>query len=403
MECRYCKGTKLIKFLDLGQQALANDYAKNGMMGQYHLPLKVAFCEKCGLVQVIDYEAPENIFNEEYKYYSSYSTSWLNHCEKYVDMIVKRNNLTAASNIIEIASNDGYLLQYFKKYNIDPLGIEPSASVAEIARSKGIKTDINFFTKEYAIKNIKQKADLIIGNNVLAHVPDIRNFVAGLKIALEKNGTITLEFPSLMEMLKNNYFDTIYHEHFSYLSLYFLKRLFENEGLKVYDVELLHTHGGSLRIYVTHFENSIKVQKSVEKLLQHEYEYGIADKMTYIRFGEHAKQTKYEIVKALLEIKQKGKRIVGYGAAAKGNTLFNYVGIDADYIDYVVDKSPYKQGSYLPGSLIEICNIDRIKQDKPDYIIIIPWNLKKEIEKELDFVKEWGTKFITLLPEIVVW
>ena len=204
MECRYCKGTKLIKFLDLGQQALANDYAKNGMMGQYHLPLKVAFCEKCGLVQVIDYEAPENIFNEEYKYYSSYSTSWLNHCEKYVDMIVKRNNLTSASNIIEIASNDGYLLQYFKKYNIDPLGIEPSASVAEIARSIGIKTDINFFTKEYAIKNIKQKADLIIGNNVLAHVPDIRNFVAGLKIALEKNGTITLEFPSLMEMLKNN-------------------------------------------------------------------------------------------------------------------------------------------------------------------------------------------------------
>lgn len=403
MKCRYCKEQNLINFLDLGQQPLANDYVANDKLGQYYLPLKVAFCEKCGLVQVLDYERPENIFNESYKYFSSYSSSWLQHCEKYVDMIVEKKRLTSESNVVEIASNDGYLLQYFKKYKIDAWGIEPSASVAEVAIRKGIKTDVNFFSKEYAISKVEPKADLIIGNNVLAHVPDIKDFVAGLKIALAKHGTITMEFPSLLELLRNNYFDTIYHEHFSYLSLYFVNALFENEGLKIYDVELLETHGGSLRIYATHSENDIDIMDSVGKLLYMEKTYGVAEKVTYLGFGRKVKQIKFQIVQALSSIKQEGKCIVGYGAAAKGNTLFNYVGIDADYMDFVVDKNPYKQGLYLPGSKIEICDIERIWSDKPDYIIIIPWNLKEEIEQDLEFVREWGGKFITLLPEIHIW
>lgn len=403
MKCRYCDKEDLISFLNLGQQPLANDYVQKETSGQYYLPLNVAFCENCGLVQVIDYESPENIFNENYKYFSSYSTSWLIHCEEYVDMIVAKKQLTPKSNVIEIASNDGYLLQYFKKYGIDAWGIEPSESVAEIAREKGIRTDISFFSKDYAQNKLDKKADLIIGNNVLAHVPNIKDFVAGLKIALAEGGTITMEFPSVLELLKNNYFDTIYHEHFSYLSLYFVDSLFANEGLKIYDIELLKTHGGSLRIYATHRENDVVIEDSVAKMLSMEMEYGIDDKITYLNFGEHVKQIKYQVVQTLSMIKQEGKSIVGYGAAAKGNTFFNYVGIDTDYVDYVMDKNPHKQGLFLPGSKIEICNINRIKQDKPDYVIIIPWNLKEEIVEQLNFIREWGGKFITLLPDIQIW
>lgn len=406
MKCRYCSSENINEFIDLGQQPLANDYLSEDALnkGQYYLPLKVGFCKQCGLVQVVDYELPQNIFNEEYKYFSSYSSSWLAHCEKYVDMIVKRLDLKSDSNVMEIASNDGYLLQYFKKHNIDAWGIEPSASVAQIAIEKGIRTEIEFFTEEYAKKKLTKKADLIIGNNVLAHVPDIGGFIRGLKAALSRTGTITMEFPSVWELIKNKYFDTIYHEHFSYLSLGFVKRAFNDCGLEIYDVDRLQTHGGSLRIYAKHMEYSgLEQKESVTELLKLEEQAGILSPDLYGEFGETVRKTKYNISYQLLKLKMEGSSIAGYGAAAKGNTLFNYVGIGKDIIEYVVDKSPYKQNLYLPGSQIPICDISEIKRTKPDYIVIIPWNLKDEIEQELSFIRDWNGKFITLLPDFMVW
>lgn len=406
MKCRYCSNENVNEFIDLGQQPLANDYLSESALnkGQYYLPLKVGFCKQCGLVQVIDYEMPQNIFNENYKYFSSYSSSWLAHCEKYVDMIVKRLNLTQDSNVMEIASNDGYLLQYFKKYNIDAWGIEPSASVAQIAIEKGIRTEIEFFTEEYAKKKLTRKADLIIGNNVLAHVPDIGGFIRGLKAALSETGTITMEFPSVWELIKNKYFDTIYHEHFSYLSLCFVKKAFNDCGLEIYDVDRLQTHGGSLRIYARHMEyGDLEQKESVIELLNLEEEAGILSPDLYNEFGETVRKTKYNINYQLLKLKMAGNSIAGYGAAAKGNTLFNYAGIDKDMIGYVVDKSPYKQNLYLPGSQIPIYDINEIKRTKPDYIVIIPWNLKDEIEQELHFIRDWDGKFITLLPDFMIW
>lgn len=406
MKCRYCGKNKVYEFLDLGQQPLANDYLaiEDLHKGQYHLPLKVGFCENCGLTQVIEYQLPDKIFNENYKYFSSYSSSWLRHCEQYVEMIVKRLNLDSESNVLEIASNDGYLLQYFSRYGIPAWGIEPSESVANIAIQKGIRTEIDFFTEEYAKKNIADKLDLIIGNNVLAHVPDIGGFIRGLKIALAENGTITMEFPSALELIKNSYFDTIYHEHFSYLSFSFVCKAFHECGLEIYDVELLQTHGGSLRIYAKHGENEkLAVHESVSRLLAAENDAGIQDVQLYKKFGELVKKKKYEIAIQLLKLKQSGKTIAGYGAAAKGNTLFNYIGVDKDIVDFVVDKSPYKQKLYLPGSEIPICGIDEMKIKKPDYIIIIPWNLKKEIGTELGFIRDWGGQFIVLLPDITIW
>jgi len=405
MKCRYCSNETVDVFIDLGQQPLANDYLDENSLnkGQYYLPLKVGFCRQCGLVQVIDYELPQNIFNENYRYFSSYSSSWLAHCEKYVDMIVERLGLSNESNVMEIASNDGYLLQYFKKYGIDAWGVEPSASVAQIAIEKGIRTEIAFFTEEYVQKKLVKKADLIIGNNVLAHVPDISGFIRGLKAVLCETGTITMEFPSVWELIKNKYFDTIYHEHFSYLSFAFVQRAFQDTGLEIYDVDRLQTHGGSLRIYAKHSENGrLQRTERVTELMQEEELAGIRSLELYQKFGEMVRQTKYDINYQLIKLKMEGRSIVGYGAAAKGNTLFNYVGIDKDTIEYVVDKSPYKQNMYLPGSQIHICSIDEIKRTKPDYVIIIPWNLKSEIEKELNFIREWDGKFITLLPDFKI-
>lgn len=406
MKCRYCGIENILEFIDLGQQPLANEYLSKDDLnkGQYYLPLKVGFCKQCGLVQVLDYELPQNIFNENYKYFSSYSSSWLEHCEKYVDMIVKRLGLNKDSNILEIASNDGYLLQFFKKYEIDAWGIEPSASVAQKAIEKGIRTEIVFFSEEYAKNKLSKKADLIIGNNVLAHVPDIGGFIRGLKAALSEAGTITMEFPSVWELIKNKYFDTIYHEHFSYLSFKFVENAFYDCGLEIYDIDRLQTHGGSLRIYAKHVENhNIKREKSVTDLLEVEEQAGVSSFDLYKKFGELVCETKYNTNFQLLKLKMKGKSIAGYGAAAKGNTLFNYVGIDKDIIEYVVDKSPYKQHLYLPGSQIPIYDISEINRSKPDYVIIIPWNLKSEIEQELKFIRTWGGRFITLLPNFMIW
>ena len=403
--CRYC-GTELkVCMADLGFSPLSNDYLAESSIskGQYTLPLKVYYCDCCKLVQVINYETPQGVFNEDYKYYSSFSSSWLKHCEEYVDYIVKRLHLFEESKVLEIASNDGYLLQYFKKYQITPLGIEPSKSTAEIAKSKDIETIEAFFGEEFADKLVAERGrfHLIIGNNVLAHVPYIGDFVKGLKRSLEEDGTITIEFPHLLNLIRYKQFDTIYHEHFSYLDILAVKKIFEDNDLKIYDIQKLDTHGGSLRIYATHKENKhIAVLESVCKILDEEVAFGLNRKKTYEDFSEIVKRRKLEIWSKLIQLKKANKTIVGYGAAAKGNTLFNYCGIKNDIIDYVTDLSPYKQNYFLPGSIIPIVSPEKIKETKPDYVIIIPWNLKEEIINQLSFIREWNGKFLTLIPEI---
>lgn len=400
--CRYCKEKLKTMFVDLGLQPLSNDYIKKELVGkgQCQLPLRAAVCDKCRLVQVLDFEMPEGIFNSEYKYFSSYSASWLKHCETYVDMITDRLSLNSESVVIETASNDGYLLQYFKKYGINPIGIEPSRSVAEAAIEKGIETRIAFWGTEFA-KNMEKKADLIIGNNVLAHVPDIRDFVGGFKEALKPEGIVTVEFPHLLNLIRYNQFDTIYHEHFSYLSILAVKRIFEEQGLKLFDIEKLNTHGGSLRVYATHSENQKQeVSKHVEEILAEETEFGLDKDSVYEEFAEKVKKIKLNILDKLVSLKKGGYQIVGYGAAAKGNTLLNYCGIGSEIIDYVVDANPNKQGCLLPGTLIPVLAPDEISKTRPDYIIIIPWNLKEEIRETLAYTKEWGAKFLVLIPEI---
>lgn len=405
--CRYCKNEINDRVIDLGLSPLSNDYISEDQIskGQYSLPLEVLICKKCKLVQVADIEMPDKIFNSDYKYFSSYSSSWLEHCKRYVSMIVKKLNLNSESRVVEIASNDGYLLQYFKEYDISPLGIEPSNSTAEVAISKGIRTIIDFFGVNLATKMVKenQKADLIIGNNVLAHVPDIADFIQGVKILLDSDGTATFEFPHFLNIIRFNQFDTIYHEHFSYLTILALNQMFYDNGLKIYDIEKLNTHGGSLRIYVTHLENKIEVSKNVQMIIKEENDSGLDIVDTYRLFSENIIELKLSVVSKLIELRQAGKNIVGYGAAAKGNTLLNYFGIKPDLISYVVDANPHKQGLFLPGSLIPIYSPDMIKETRPDYVVIIPWNIKDEIEKELEFIREWGGKFITFIPDVMEW
>ena len=402
--CRYCGNELKTCMTDLGLSPLSNSYIseENIEKGQSYIPLKVFYCKECKLVQTSKYEAPESIFNSDYKYFSSYSSSWLKHSEEYVSMIIDRLNLNSDSRVMEIASNDGYLLQYFLKKGINPIGIEPSETTAIVAREKGINTLVEYFGESFAKKHIELygKYDLILGNNVLAHVPMISDFVKGLKVALKPQGTVTMEFPHLLNLMKFKQFDTIYHEHFSYLSVLFLKRLFKDNGLKIYDIEKLSTHGGSLRIYVTHEENLCDISERVEEIEKEEIEYGLDKEKCYLKFNDMVKSMKYNTMVRLNELKLDGKKIVGYGAAAKGNTFFNYCGIKNETVDFIADLNPYKIGLFTPGALIPIVSPDRIKEEKPDYIIIIPWNLEKEIVKQLEYVREWGGKFIVLVPEI---
>lgn len=400
--CRYCKENLKTLFVDLGLEPLSNDYVEKEFVGkgQYQLPLRVAVCDRCNLVQLLDFEMPEDIFNANYKYFSSYSSSWLNHCRNYVDMIINRLSLKSESVVMEIASNDGYLLQYFKEYGINPIGIEPSKSVAEVSIKKGIDTRVAFFGEEFA-KSLEKKADLVIGNNVLAHVLDIQDFMKGLKLILKPDGVITLEFPHLLNLIRYNQFDTIYHEHYSYLSILAVRHICVEQGLKIFDIEKLNTHGGSLRIYATHLENqSIHISKHVEDVLVEEKKFGLDKKLVYEKFAKKVKNIKLDILEKLVALKKNGKQIIGYGAAAKGNTLLNYCGIGKEIIDYVVDANPNKQGCLLPGTLIPVLAPEEISRTKPDYIIILPWNLKKEIRETLAYAKEWGAKFMTLIPEI---
>jgi SAM-dependent methyltransferase len=366
-------------------------------------PLRAFVCDKCFLVQSEEFEAPEGIFSD-YTYFSSYSTSWLAHCSSYTDQIVERLGLGVGDTVVELGSNDGYLLQYFQGRGIRVLGVEPAANVAQEAIVKGIPTIVRFFDEQVAEELAADSAaDLLIGNNVLAHMPDVRSFVAGMKILLKPGGVITVEFPHLIRLVEESQFDTIYHEHFSYFSLETVTRIFESHDLRVFDVEELPTHGGSLRVYACHSQDAAKdASERVGALAARERAAGYGDLEVYTTFGERMEATKRQVLRCLIDAKDAGKTIVGYGAPAKGTTLLNYCGIGRDYLDYTVDKSPYKQGSYLPGVRVPIRAPSEIGRTRPDYVFILPWNLKDEIMEEMAFVREWGGRFMVRTPEMTI-
>jgi SAM-dependent methyltransferase len=364
-------------------------------------PLHAWVCRSCFLVQLEQYVAPDHIFTE-YAYFSSYADSWVEHAKRYVELMIERFSISTDSLVMEIASNDGYLLQHFVAAGVPVVGIEPAANVAEVARQRGIRCEVCFHSTDTAAKIIVQygQADLVLGNNVLAHVPNINDFVAGMKLLLKADGVITMEFPHLQRLMEHNQFDTIYHEHFSYLSFLTVERIFATHGLTLFDVEELPTHGGSIRIYARHTEDKTKpvLQRAMD-LRDGEIAAGLDRLETYKLFEEKTKATKRKILAFLIDLKNKGYRIAGYGAPGKGNTLLNYCGIRSDIIEYTVDRNPYKQGKYTPGTHIPILSPERIRETKPDFLVILPWNLKEEVTEQMKFVREWGCKFITLIPE----
>ncbi len=405
--CRSCNASLPDAFLDLGVSPLANSYVKAGTLNlpESFYPLKVHVCPQCLLVQVEEMVAPGEIFSD-YAYFSSYSDSWLQHAQKYVDMAIDRFRLNGASQVVEIASNDGYLLQYFVPRGIPVLGIEPAANVAEAATQKGIPTLVKFFgvatAQELRAQDIA--ADLVIGNNVLAHVPALNDFVAGLAILLKPSGVATLEFPHLLRLFDGNQFDTIYHEHFSYFSLLSVERVFAAHNLTIFDVDELPTHGGSLRIYLRRAEfPDIQVDAKVADLRRREEEAGLHLPETYGRFAERVKETKRKLLEFLIAVKRDGKSVAGYGAPAKGNTLLNYCGIRTDFLDYTVDRSPEKQGCFLPGSRIPIYPVEHIRETRPDYLLILPWNLREEIMSQVSWIRDWGGRFVVPIPEVRVY
>ena len=407
MNCRFCNNGLKHEFIDLVNSPLSNSYLAQDQLNEPEIfyPLKLLLCENCYLVQIDEYRKSRDIFNEDYAYFSSYSTSWLDHAKRYVDTITERFGYNEQSCVIELASNDGYLLQFFQKKQIQTLGIEPSKNVALAAQEKGIETIVDFFEVRLAEQLVaqKRKADLIVGNNVFAHVPDINDFVVGMKMILKDQGVITLEFPHLMQIIEQNQFDTIYHEHFSYFSFYTTGLIFEKHGLELFDVERIPTHGGSLRIYGKHKEDrSRNISPNVADLLNEEKAKGMQTLDYYKGFQEKANRVKADLVSFLLQQRQEGSRVAAYGAAAKGNTLLNYCGIKKDYVEYVVDASPHKQGKYLPGSHIPIVSEDMIKESKPDYILLLPWNLKDEITRQLSYVRGWDAKFVLAVPKLEI-
>lgn len=406
LKCLNC-GTQLkYTFADLGTSPLCNEIIKPDQLneGQTSYPLHTYVCDECFLVQVGKCVSPEKIY-EDYSYFSSYSDSWLHHAEQYVDFMMDQYDINRESFVVEIASNDGYLLQYFNKNKVPMLGVEPSDTVARAALDKGIPTEMVFFGTDSAqtLRKKYKPANLILGNNVLAHVPRINDFIEGLDIMLDEKGIMTFEFPHLMQLVENNQFDTIYHEHFFYYSLHSVQSLFNKHGFKIFDVQELSTHGGSIRIFVSRTDNQkYQVSENVRQLLRREERKGYLNIEFYKSFGEYVEQTKRDILRLLINLKNQGKTIVGYGAPGKGNTLLNYCGIGTDFMDYTVDRSPHKQGHYLPGSLIPILAPDKIRDTKPDYIFILPWNLKDEIIKQLQYVSEWGGQFIIPIPQPMI-
>jgi hypothetical protein len=404
--CRFCKTPLKHILVDLGMSPLCESFLKADQLTQMEAfyPLKVYVCSECFLAQLEEYVKPEDIFTE-YAYFSSYSDSWLQHAKNYTDLMIERFNLGQKHQVIELASNDGYLLQYFIERGIPALGIEPAKNVAKVAIEKGIPTITEFFGASLARKMAEEgtKADLLLGNNVLAQVPELNDFVAGMKIALKLQGVITIEFPHLMRLIEGNQFDTIYHEHFSYFSFIAAERVFGKHGITIFDVEELPTHGGSIRIYGRHAEdNSKAITDRVREMSNREIRAGYDRMETYSTFSEKVKETKRKVLEILIDERRKGKTIVGYGAPGKGNTLLNYCGIRGDFLDYTVDRSPYKHGRFTPGTHIEIFPPDRIRDDQPDFLFILPWNLKDEIMKQMSFIRDWGGRFIIPIPEPII-
>lgn len=402
MKCRHCQADLHHTFLDLGFAPPSNSYIKREDLQkpEHYFPLRVKICTNCWLAQTEDYASAGEIFTKEYAYFSSTSSSWQNHAKKYVDLVEQKLQLDSNSFVIEIASNDGYLLKHFLEKKIPCLGVEPTQSTALAAEKLGIKTIRKFFGQQLASE--LPEADLIIGNNVYAHVPDINDFTMGLKTALKKGGTITLEFPHLLQLLKNKQFDTIYHEHYSYLSLYSVQKIFSSCGLLIYDVEKLSTHGGSLRIYGGHVEDSFPINKKVHAILDSENEQRMKELATYKKLGIEANDIKNQLLQFLLDKVKTGKKVVAYGAAAKGSTLLNFAGIKSDLLPCIFDKALSKQGKYMPGSHIPIRNPDDLEKERPDYIIILPWNIKNEVMEHLKYAKNWGAKFVTCIPKLEV-
>ncbi len=407
MKCRFCSNELTQQFVDLGFSPPSNAFLTLSQLNEPEtfFPLKIMVCEKCFLVQIDEFAKHDEIFNGEYAYFSSFSTSWLSHVKKYTELMIERFGFNSQSQVVEIASNDGYLLQYFKERGIPALGIEPTANTAAIAKQKGIETIVDFFGVSLATRLAAEgtRADLLLGNNVLAHVPDINDFVGGLRILLNSNGVITFEFPHLLQLIDKNQLDTIYHEHFSYLSLGTVKQIFKKNGLQIFDVEEIATHGGSLRIYAKHTEdNSKQIEDAVNNLLNKEEAFGLRNIDEYNKFQIKSEKVKDDFIEFLLNAKRNGKKIAAYGAAAKGNTLLNFAGIRKDMISFVVDASPYKQNKFLPGVHIPVVNESQLKEFKPDYVVILPWNLKEEISNQLRYIRNWDGKFIVAVPEILI-
>ncbi len=404
--CRFCGATTHRTFVDLGMSPLCESFIdqshRNHMEPFY--PLHVVVCERCLLVQLQEYVSPSDIFSH-YAYFSSFSDSWLHHARAYVGMISDRLNLGKSSFVVELASNDGYLLQNFIDLNIPAMGIEPAANVAQEAIRKGVPTMVRFFGTALAQELVKQgkQADLIIGNNVLAHVPDLNGFVQGMKLLLKPQGVITMEFPHLMRLMEDNQFDTIYHEHFSYFSFFVVESVFAAHGLTLFDVEELPTHGGSLRIYARHTGDTSKpISRRVASLRAREEHAGLMVVESYALFTKQVEETKFQLLEFLIQAKREGKTIVGYGAPGKGNTLLNYCGIRTEFLDYTVDRNPFKHGKYLPGTHIPIFSPEKIRETKPDYVLILPWNLQREIVAQLAYIQAWGGQCVVPIPTVQV-
>ena len=407
MNCRHCHQPLQHVFLDLGFAPPSNAYLSCAALQrpETYFPLKLFVCDHCWLVQTEDYAAADALFSPDYAYFSSVSRSWLEHAKRYTDMITKRLELSASSFVIEVASNDGYLLRNFVSSGIPCLGVEPTDSTADAAERLGVPVVREFFGEALANRLVMEgrQADLIAGNNVYAHVPDINDFTKGLKIALKPGGTITLEFPHLMRLLEFMQFDTVYHEHYSYLSLYSVCQVFKQAGLRVFDVEEISTHGGSIRVYGTHADDKRETTKAVHTLLEEEEERGMRELTPYIQFQKHAERIKDDLLTFLIDQKKLGKRVAAYGAAAKGCTLLNFAGIKPDLLPYVCDASPSKQDRFLPGTHVPILAPDVIQEEKPDVVVILPWNIRDEVMQQLAFIREWGGVFVTAVPRIEVY
>jgi len=402
--CRFCSTPLEHVFADLGMSPLANSYLtpeQEREMERFY-PLRAYVCHRCLLVQLEQFETPEGIFSD-YAYFSSYSSTWLEHARRYAELMIDRLALDSDSHVVEIASNDGYLLQYFHERNVPVLGIEPAANVATLAVEKGIPTLVEFFGERTASSLAEDSAaDLLLGNNVLAHVPDLNDFVAGMRVLLKPGGTITMEFPHLLRLIEDSQWDTIYHEHFSYFSWLTVREIFAAHGLRLFDVEELPTHGGSLRVYGAHLDDERSDTPAAAELAERERAAGLEQLATYTGFGAQVASDKLEILSFLIDLRQQGLRIAGYGAAAKGNTMLNYCGIGPELVEFTCDLNPHKQGHFLPGTHIPIYAPEAIRERRPDIVLILPWNLREEIMKQLSFIREWGGRFVASNPKLTL-